>query len=381
LESRAGEPIPEESVGVAPEIVEKALEQATGKLIDEIMKVRSLISNVRRAIERRADLLRIGRASEPEQLCYLSVDSGFTAPSVELVGGYLGIIIVATVLYGSRCGRSSVDSKLYAKLWFNEDLTEGVAKYYERLTSRRLLEEKSKGRLSFDVLLLDGEIVPRGFASRIAGGEDVLSRTVEVTGEVLRLADKTDTAIVGVLKRSYSRDIVNILGFHELRLSDKAVLSLVLSPGEYLVAGNHIDIYNELLRLRGKPGVNRRWLETRIRWYESLVNNMPEGYAVKLAFYRAHRTIYPTSTKIEYVTSDSLDEDKLISSLMHVSAGSGIPAPIDYADVFSAVTRELRQTAYQKLLAEVAKRASGESRDILSLLSLMNPEKLMHIIG
>jgi hypothetical protein len=45
------------------------------------------------------------------------------------------------------------------------------------------------------------------------------------------------------------------------------------------------------------------------------------------------------------------------------------------------VTRELRQTAYQKLLAEVAKRASGESRDILSLLSLMNPEKLMHIIG
>jgi len=35
----------------------------------------------------------------------------------------------------------------------------------------------------------------------------------------------------------------------------------------------------------------------------------------------------------------------------------------------------------QKLLAEVAKRASGESRDILSLLSLMNPEKLMHIIG
>jgi len=381
LESLAGEEYPEESMGVAPEIVEKALEQAARKLIDEIFKIRSFLSDIRKSIEARTDILRIGRAIKTEQLCYLSIDSGFTAPSIELVGGYLGIILVTTVLYGSRCGRNSVDSKLYSKLWFNEDLTEGIAKYYERLVAKKLLEEKKQRRLDFDVLLLDGEIVPRGFLQRRAEYKDFLARTVEITGEILRLADKTDTAVVGVLKRSYSRDIVNILGFHGLRLSDKAVLSLVLSPGEYLIAGNHMDIYNELLKLGDKPGVNRKWLRTRLHWYESLVNNIPEGYTVKLAFYKAYRTIYPTSTKIEYVTSNSLHEDQLISSLIHVSAGSGIPAPIDYADVFSTVTKELKHTAYQKLLAEVAKKAGGEARDILSLLSLMNPEKLTHIIG
>ena len=381
MESLAGEEYPEESMGVAPEIVEKALEQAARKLIDEIFKIRSFLSDIRKSIEARTDILRIGRAIKTEQLCYLSIDSGFTAPSIELVGGYLGIILVTTVLYGSRCGRNSVDSKLYSKLWFNEDLTEGIAKYYERLVAKKLLEEKKQRRLDFDVLLLDGEIVPRGFLQRRAEYKDFLARTVEITGEILRLADKTDTAVVGVLKRSYSRDIVNILGFHGLRLSDKAVLSLVLSPGEYLIAGNHMDIYNELLKLGDKPGVNRKWLRTRLHWYESLVNNIPEGYTVKLAFYKAYRTIYPTSTKIEYVTSNSLHEDQLISSLIHVSAGSGIPAPIDYADVFSTVTKELKHTAYQKLLAEVAKKAGGEARDILSLLSLMNPEKLTHIIG
>ena len=195
----------------------------------------------------------------------------------------------------------------------------------------------------------------------------------------MELADRTDTAVVGTLKRSYSRDLVGILGFSQLRLSDKAVMSLILNPGEYLVAGSHSDIYRELEGLRGRSGVREDWLEARLRWYRSIVDNVPVGYTVKLAYYRAPKTLYPTATKVEYLTSSSLHEDVLLSSLIHVSAGTGIPAPVDYADSLSAISKELKQTVYQKLIAELAKNA--EARDVIPLLSLTNPEKLGRLLS
>jgi hypothetical protein len=368
-------------VGIAPEIVEKSITRITSKLAREVDKVRSIIAEIRKAIEARRAQFIIGVARDPENLCYAAVDSGFTAPAIELVGGYLGLVVVVRVLYGSRCGKSSIDAKAYTELWFNDDLTSSIARYYERIVAIDLLEEKKRGEVDFDVLLLDGEIIPRGLPSRTGSSRDVFKRVVEYTSRVLELADKTDTAVVGVLKRSYARDLVNILGFHDLKLSDKAVMSLVLRPGEYLIAGVHSDIYSELRKLEGKPSVKKEWLKTRLKWYETLVGNIPVGYAVKLAFYRAPRTIYPLATKIEYLASNTLPEDLLISSLIHVSTGTGIPAPVDYADALSAITKELKQTAYQKLLAEIAKLIGGEAKEIISLLSLVNPEKLRAILG
>jgi len=371
----------EEPFGVAPEIVEKAIVKTASKLIAEVERVKALIAEIRKALEARRDLFTIGAARKPETLCYVAVDSSYTAPAIELVGGYLGIIVVASVIYGSKCGKNSVEAKVYTELWFNDDLTSTIARYYERITALKLLEEKKRGEIDFDVLLLDGEIIPRALGKHKGSTRELLVKVVELTSRVLELADRTDTAVVGILKRSYARDIVNILGFHNIRLSDRAVMSLVLRPGEYLIAGVHSDIYSELRKLRDKPGVKEEWLETRLKWYEVLVSNIPVGYAVKLAFYKAPRTLYPIATKIEYLTSSTLTEEALLSSLVHISTGTGIPAPVDYADALSSITRELKQTAYQKLLAEIAKNVKAEARDILPLLSLMNPEKLTRILG
>ena len=381
MPSLPDQPVSEEPIGVAPEIVEKAIARTTSKLIAEIERARALIAEIRKAIEARRDLFTTGVARKPETLCYAAVDSSYTAPAIELVGGYLGIVVVASVLYGSKCGKNSVDAKAYTELWFNDDLTSTIARYYERITALKLLEEKKSGEVDFDVLLLDGEIIPRALGRREGSTRELLVKVVELTSRVLELADRTDTAVVGILKRSYARDIVNILGFHNIRLSDRAVMSLVLRPGEYLIAGVHSDIYSELRKLRDKPGVKEEWLETRLKWYEVLVSNIPVGYAVKLAFYKAPRTLYPIATKIEYLTSSTLTEEALLSSLVHISTGTGIPAPVDYADALSSITRELKQTAYQKLLAEIAKNVKAEARDILPLLSLMNPEKLTRILG
>lgn len=380
METQPG--FPAEEVGVAPEIVEEALRKATTKLLNEVRKVREAISGIRRAIESRRDLFLIRMAGTPREMCYAAVDSGFTAPAIELVGGYLGIVLVTEVLYGSRCGGGGIDVRAYVDLWFNDDLTNSIARYYERLTTLRLLERKRAGEVDFDVLLIDGEIIPRTrwvSSGGRSGRQELLSKVVDLTGEVLKVANETDTAVVGVLKRSYSRDIVNILGFSNLKLSDKAVISLVLEEGEYLISGDHFTIRAELEKLTGMPGVRRDWLRSRLEWYESLVNSIPVGYTVKLAFYRAPRTIYPTATKVEYVTSDTIDEETLLSNLVHISSGTGIPAPVDYADNFSNISRELKQTVYNKLLAELAK--SVGSKEIVPLLSLINPEKLRHIIG
>jgi hypothetical protein len=367
--------LPEEVVGVAPEVVEKVLGKTTTKLVNEIEKVRDIVSVIR-------DITRskftINTAKEFKELCYATVDSSYTAPAIELIGGYLGIVVVSTVLYGLKCSKCIVDAKAYTDLWFSNDLTSIYAKYYERLTTLKLLKMKEGDELYFDVLLVDGELIPRTSTTHLE--KDILSKVIELTNKVIELADKTDTALVGILKRSYARDITNILGFHDLRLNDRAIMSLILKPNEYLIVGAHCDIYDELRKLKGKLGVNEEWLNARLKWYEILIKNIPIGYAVKLAFYRAPKTLYPTATKVEYLTSNSLDEDALLSSLIHISTATGIPAPIDYVDALSIVTKELKQTVYQKLLVEVAKKLRAEAKDILPILSLMNPEKITRIL-
>jgi hypothetical protein len=372
-----------EAAGVAPEVVEKVLVRTASRLVKEVEKVRLRIAEIRRSVEARGDIFALRVVGDYERLCYATVDSSFTAPAIELVGGYLGIIAVVKVLYGSRCGggrRGSADAEVYTELWFNRDYVNEFAKYYERATALKLLEAKRGGGLHFDVLLLDGEIIPRVW--RGPGNEPLRVRAVEVTNRIIELADETDTAVAGVLKRSYSRDLVNILGFHDLRLSDRAVMSLALKPGEYLVAGSYSDLHRELEKLRGRPGVDDEWLKARLEWYEGILQNTPTGYEVKLAFYRAPKALYPTATKVEYMTSSSLHEEVLISSLAHISTATGLPAPVDEADrlATSTLTRELKQTVYQKLIAEVAKSTKASAKEVLPLLSLMNPEKL-HIVS
>jgi hypothetical protein len=375
----------EEIVGVAPEIVEKVLIKTASKLVREVEKVKMRIADIRRAIETKKDIFTIGKIEEEyEKLCYAAIDSSFTAPAIELVGGYLGIIAVVKEFYGSRCSKGRqgfIDAEAYVELWFNRDYVNEFAKYYERATAKKLLEMKMKGETYFDVLLLDGEIIPRIWRSSTANPVDM--KIIEITNSVIDLADRTDTAIVGVLKRSYSRDIVNILGYHDLRLSDRAVLSLALEPGEYLAIAGYYQLHQELEALKNKRGVDKKWLKARLKWYEGLLQNIPVGYNIKLAFYRAMKTLYPTATKIEYTTSNSIHEDALLTNLIQISTSTGLPAPIDEVDRLATTTlsRELKHTVYQKLIAEVAKNTKIGIKEIQSLLSLMNPEKLSSILG
>jgi len=118
-------------------------------------------------------------------------------------------------------------------------------------------------------------------------------------------------------------------------------------------------------------------LKARLKWYEGILENTPTDYSIKLAFYRAPKTLYPIATKIEYMTSISIDEETLLSGLIHISGETGLPQPIDEVDrVTTTLSKGLRYTVYQKLLAEVAKISKEKIKEIQVLISLTNPEKL-----
>jgi hypothetical protein len=119
-------------------------------------------------------------------------------------------------------------------------------------------------------------------------------------------------------------------------------------------------------------------LKARLKWYEGILENTPTDYSIKLAFYRAPKTLYLIATKIEYMTSISIDEETLLSGLIHISGETGLPQPIDEVDRLATTTlsKGLRYTVYQKLLAEVAKISKEKIKEIQVLLSLTNPEKL-----
>lgn len=376
MESRDSEVV-ESTVGVAPEIVDKALISVIDKLHREVLNVVEVVDRIRSAIELKSGFT-IKQMGRPLDLCYYAIDSSFTAPAIELIGGHLGIVIVSHTGYGKTCGKTGVESKALVNLNFVDDLTSIYARYYERKTALELLNAKRMGEISFDVLLLDGELIPRilpSWRSQNTRRSKLYQRVIDMTEEIMELADRTDTAVVGVLKRSYSRDIVNILGYGGLRMSDRAILSLVLKPGEYLVLGSYCDLRSELLKLKERGGVDMEWLKARMPWYDSIVH-IAAGHTIKLAFYRAEKTVFPTATKIEYLTSNTLDEDALISSIMKVSIGTGIPAPIDYVDALSSMPDSLRYTVYQKMVAELSKRLGVNSSKASVFLSLMNPERM-----
>ena len=377
MENPLNEAPVEEIIGVSPEIVDRALDRAVDKLFNEILKVVRIGESVRKSIESsgRFTIRYIGNSAD---LCYYAVDSSFTAPAIELTGGYLGIAVVSYTNYGKTCGKTCVDSKAFVDLNFVDDLTSIYARYYERRTALELLKAKDRGDISFDVLLFDGEVIPRILPSwrvRESKKSKLYRNIINVTEDIMELADRTDTAIAGILKRSYSRDIVNILGFKELKMSDRAVLSLVLKPGEYIIFGSYVELRDELLKLRESGDADSEWLRARMPWYDGIIQSMA-GHTVKLAFYRAEKTLYPTATKMEYITSNSLDEDTLISSIMKISIGTGIPAPIDYVDALSDIRGGLKYTIYQKILAELSKKLTSDFDKAQLFLSLMNPEKI-----
>ncbi|MGC9182155.1 DNA double-strand break repair nuclease NurA [Thermogladius sp.] len=363
----------EEEVYVAPEVVYEAVREVAEEVFEQAKGVDEVLELGK---ELRGKGL-INKFPEAREACFYSVDSGYTSPPIEVAGGFIGVIQVAEVLMGHSCG-GPPRVVAHVRHYSTRDLTEVEARLLERRALLKRLEEKKEGWARFDIAVVDGELLYRGGveAEPTLSQEEWLAhwRVAEETKSALRLAGETGTPLVGVLKRSYSRDISAVYRAGGIPINDRLLMSLVLEPGEYFVLGSYRELRDRLAEsARRAGGEVARALYPRLEWLERL-NTVYGSWAgqVKVVFYKPRLTVSPLAVKVEVYEAGGWGLPEVLAALSGVTGSTGFPTPLDYVDSLAHVRPETRRTVYELLHAELSKRDLNLAK---LLMSLVNPQK------
>ncbi|MEM3989808.1 MAG: DNA double-strand break repair nuclease NurA [Desulfurococcaceae archaeon] len=324
--------------------------------------------------------------------CVLAIDTSFTSPPLELVGGRLLLIVRSYVIQGCKCLKELQSSSSEGFIRFS-DAAEYIApiysKIYERKFVKEVLELKKAGEAQVDLVLIDGELFPRtppGFESNAKSSVMKLyAKLVDLTQEVLELACETDTAIVGIVKRSYGRDVAVRLLDPQIRVNDKALASYILKPGEFVDLGSYGDIAFYLWRFMDAfkeylSYIDLRTYSERLSWILGVIESCSSCSSIGLSIYRARvPTYFMVSTKIEYWVNSEFNYNKLLSYLSSVTGMNGVPHQLDVVDSMSMISRNTLYLVQQQLFKELS-RITGDVEIAMSIAGLTNPEKIK-VIG
>ncbi len=374
-----------------PVIVLKGVDREAHRIVESynVRKVLEEKSFIREKLLEKGFLKKIKDFSG-RRPCTVALDTGFTSPPLELTGGRLLVIIRSHVFHGcSSCGEyPASDSVGYVRF---TDKTEAVAtplsKLYERKFILDILEDKANGELDVDLVIVDGELFPRtppGYGAPSRRESTIMklySRIVATTREILELASKTDTALVGIVKRSYGHDIAVRLLDKSITLNDKALASFILKRGEWIDLGSYTDIGDDIKnfieKYREELSVREiRSLNERLSWIASVIGECSPASSIGVAVYKAFNpTYFMISTKIEYWVSSRYGVGDLVSYLASITSVNGVPHPIDLVDSMSMVRRDLLYLIQQQLFQELA-RLIGDKELAMSIAGLTNPEKM-----
>lgn len=324
--------------------------------------------------------------------CVLAIDTGFTSPPLELVGGRLLLIVRSYVIQGFRSLEGLQPSGSEGFIRFS-DAAEYVAPIYSKIYERRFIKEvlelKKSGKAQVDLVLIDGELFPRtppGFEREAKSSVMKLyGKLVDLTQEVLELAWETDTAIAGVVKRSYGRDIAIRLLDPYIRVNDKALASYILKPGEFIDLGSYGDIAFYLWRFMDKfkehlSSTDLRAYSERLSWILSVIESCSNCSSIGLSIYKAQvPTYFMVSTKVEYWVNSEFRYSELLSYLSSVTGMNGVPHQLDIVDSMSMISRDTLYLVQQQLFKELSK-ITGNTEIAMSIAGLTNPEKI-RVIG
>ncbi|OWJ55052.1 hypothetical protein Pdsh_05010 [Pyrodictium delaneyi] len=174
---------------------------------------------LRSLVEERVGIKKLEiQASSPDPV--YAVDSAFPSSPLDLVGMSMSIIAVAVVMYSH--GKTNVKRSRKMLVEFlgelDQDYVAALARIEERRHALSVVDNA-------EMLVIDGEILPR------RGSSDLWPSVEQLSIMLVKEAIRRGIPLVGVLKRSYSRHIANIIN---VSLSDKAIASLVLRRGEYI---------------------------------------------------------------------------------------------------------------------------------------------------
>ncbi len=391
FEEMVGEELYEEPI---PSIVVHGIEMEVRRIVDSY-NIRGLIEGkdrIRSRLYAEKILKKIPRYTSLRP-CLMAIDTGFTSPPLELTGGRLIVIIRSHVFQGcSSCGNYPVfDSVGFIRFTDrSEAIATPLSKIYEREFIKQVLISKRNGEIDLDLVLVDGELFPRtppGYSSRFNRESYVMKlyrRIVELTNEILKLALETDTAMIGVVKRSYGHDIAIRLLDDKLVINDKALATYILRSGEWIDLGHYADLGDYIQRFLNKYKGSlspREWraLNERLSWITNVIRESDNAANIGIAVYKAFNpSYYMIATKIEYWVSNSYPSNKLLSYVSSITGINGVPHPIDLVDSMAMVRRDLLYLIQQQLFNELYKR-TGDKDLALSIAGLTNPEKIGRI--
>ena len=324
---------------------------------------------------------------------YLALDTGFTSPPLELIGSKLLVIIRSHIIHGTYSEALEPSASVgIVRLVNDEGISKPLSKIIERKFVKEVLELKKEGKLDIDLIMIDGELFPRvppGFRRSASRGSSVgklYCKVLELTNEVLKLADETNTALVGILKRVYGRDLIAYLELPEVMVNDKALATYVLSPGEWVDLITYLEIADHLRTFINKYGSKLptwllRTLENRLAWLVSVMRESDYLTSnIRVAIYKAKLpTYFMAATKVEVWPSSELPIDDIIAILSSITGVNGVPHPIDQVDSMCRLRREVLHLTQQQLQNELTK-LLGDPHLAMALAGLTNPEK-MHRVG
>ncbi|HDH07259.1 MAG TPA: DNA double-strand break repair nuclease NurA [Thermoproteales archaeon] len=351
-----------------PLLVKEAVKREAERIGEEVKKAVEIASQIRKFLKERG---LIYRTFEPkEALKSVAIDSDFTYPPLELVSGRLFIVIRAYVFGGGAYHKekprflNEAFVKFLKDHW-NERSSLILAKIFEKSLALQLLRDKENGLADFEVVLFDGEIIPRVISIRSQIEKELFEKLIDITSKILEYSERTGTPLIGVIKRVQGRSLEALTSIKQ-PFNDKAMGTLILEPGEYVIIGSIRDII-------GKLGDRRPWLK-------KMVKKIPKASEILEILYKTFNPVlFELATKIEAYIPEKLRNEEyityLISKIASITGQTGAPDPTDRADRLCSLRGDVIGAVHQGMIAEVS-RVIGDFSLVFKALGLTNPEKI-----
>ncbi len=346
---------------VAVELLREA-ERVVKRLVESLDSLRDVVKDV----ISRVKIERLSAAGE--QFSGVAVDSTFPPEGgIELVGGLLVGVVAGYIVFGGLQFTPPRGLKVSLHLALSDEerrLVAVRAKFLEKRLALKVLEEARRSGIHVPLLLVDGEIVPYQILFRRRLGLRLLRRLDEATVKLLEAAHDLGTTVVGVVKRSYSQLLSTILG-KRLPLNDKAIASLLLGPGEYMVLGTYGELLPAYEKLGGRIAEAGRAAAARIK--ERKVYG-----EIVAAFYKP---LNPPSqaVKVEILDYGRLGVHRVLSALASLTnPATGLPYPIDLVDEYVRLEARSLELARRRIVSRLVEEL-GPS--VAVVLAHTNPEK------
>ncbi len=362
------------------------------KLVRLLKSLRDML-DADEGLRRRLESLVAAPLGREKPVPGVAVDSTFPIDGgLDLVGGHLVVVVAGYVGFAGACGGTRCsEAHARALLLESEEARKQVplvAKTLERVLIRRILRQVPRVRM----VLVDGELIPYPLvfkSQKAVERSRLLSRLDRVTAEMLREARERGVTLVGVVKRSYSYLLSARLG-RRLPLNDKAVMTLLLRPGSYAVAGRFSELlpaYAELVAAQKARQLPPEALDER----ESIAKQLAEKYReailgrlarrpsygeVVVAFYRPSRPANASAVRVEVLDYAGLGLEKILSMLNAMTnPATGLPYPVDLVDEYTRIEARVLELLRRRVVKRLAELLDAYGPGALLVLGHTNPEK------